>query len=79
MAKMTMDQLKALAVKELGVDVTALPPQTCLSDIGVSSIDMVMFAYELEELLGDSDFVTELQAFETIGELLNSVVHDRPN
>lgn len=79
MAKMTMDQLKALAVKELGLDVTALPPQTLLSDIGVSSIDMVMFAYELEESIGDSDVVTQLQSFETIGELLNAVIHGDPN
>jgi acyl carrier protein len=70
---MDMAEVGKLAQEELGVDVTALERDTPLADAGISSVDMVMFVYALEEKLGIELAEEELRKPDTVGELLDLI------
>ena len=71
---MDIVEIGRLAQEELGVDVTTLKPDTPLADAGVSSVDMVMFVYALEERLGIELPEEELRESDTVGELVDLIV-----
>ena len=62
-----------LAKSELGVDVMEVQQDTKLSELGIASVDMVMFVYALEDKLGIELTEADLDGVDTAGELLRLI------
>jgi acyl carrier protein len=70
---MKIEEIGKLAHEELGVDVTELRADTPLADAGISSVDMVMFVYALEDKMGIELAEEELRKSDTVGDLLELI------
>ncbi len=70
---MKIEEIGKLAHEELGVDVTELRADTQLADAGISSVDMVMFVYALEDKMGIELAEEELRKSDTVGDLLELI------
>lgn len=59
-----------LAQAELGRDLAGADPDARLSELGIASVDMVMFVYALEDRFGIELTEADLDGVDTVGQLL---------
>ena len=68
-----LDQLKALAARELAVDTSNFEPQTPLADLHIDSLAFVDFLFKVEEEFGVRVPDSSVTDMKTVGDLERSI------
>ena len=68
----TLERIKALAAARLNLDVSGLSADTRLDSLGVDSLGLVEFLFELEDEF-KVRFPQEREVLQTVGDLLHIV------
>lgn len=68
-----LDQVAKTASEALRVDVTEITPETHIDALGMTSLDFVTIAMDLEDFYGLEMFTDNEQQFSTISEIVQHV------
>ncbi|HEX2829928.1 MAG TPA: acyl carrier protein [Burkholderiales bacterium] len=68
-----LEQLKALAARELAIDTSKFEPQTPLADLHIDSLAFVDFLFKVEEEFGIRVPDSSVTDMKTVGDLERSI------
>jgi acyl carrier protein len=68
-----LDQLRALAARELAVDTAKFEPQTSLTELHIDSLAFVDFLFKVEEEFGIRVPDSSITEMKTVGDLERSI------
>jgi acyl carrier protein len=68
------DVVVRLIVRHKGLDPSLVSPAAELADLGVTSLDAITLAYELEEALGVEIPNADIESLRTVQDLIDRVV-----
>jgi acyl carrier protein len=73
----TLERIKSLAASRLNLEVSTLTPETRLDSLGVDSLGLLEFLFELEDEF-HVKFPQERDALQTVGDLMHVVQSGAP-